>query len=104
MKPATSRDPTKAYPSLTPARMPNAVPIAASSSDSARIMRLIYFRVLPTARNVPIFRVRSNKLITCVFTSAISEGIECPRISQLHLLTSFYSCDNISYLSEFIHS
>src|SRR5581483_11629048 len=52
----------------TPSGMPSAAPISAVTTLSWRIIRRVWRRVIPTARNMPSSRVRSNTESTSVFT------------------------------------
>ena len=54
--------------------MPKAVPMAASSSASTMTMLRTCLRVPPTARIIPISRVRSSTPMVNVLSMAISEG------------------------------
>ena len=58
------------------ANSPNEVPIADRMTASARIMVRICLRVEPTARNIPISRVRSITPMASVLIMAINEGID----------------------------
>ena len=52
----------------SPSGMPSAAPISAVMMDSCRIIRRVCRRVRPTARSIPISRVRSNTARASVLT------------------------------------
>ena len=58
-------------PSNVPSPRPSAAPISAVMTLSWRIMRRTWRRVMPTARSMPISRVRSKTESTIVLTMPI---------------------------------
>ena len=54
--------------STIPSGSPSAAPISEVTTDSCRIIRRTWMRVIPTARSIPSSRVRSKTVRTSVFT------------------------------------
>ena len=59
---------SKSSASPSPTGIPSAAPISAVITASCRIIRRVWRRVIPTARSIPISRVRSNTVRISVFT------------------------------------
>ena len=59
---------SKRSASTSPTGIPSAAPISAVITASCRIIRRVCRRVIPTARSIPISRVRSKTVRTSVFT------------------------------------
>ncbi len=64
--PRSARSKTAARPS--PTGIPSAAPRSAVITASCLIIRRVWRRVMPTARSIPISRVRSKTVRTSVFT------------------------------------